>query len=46
MEMEQETEDNPAYNIIYKFDAFTVNLFGFASFFGVTFLSLGTGQKV
>ena len=26
--------------IIFKFYAFTVNLFGFASFFGVTFLSL------
>ena len=40
MEMEQKTENNPAYNIIFKFYAFTVNLFGFASFFGVTLLSL------
>ena len=40
MEMEQKTENNPAYNITYKFYVFTVNLFGFASFFGVTFLSL------
>ena len=36
----KKTEDNPAYNIIYKFYAFTVNLFGFASFFGETFVSL------
>ena len=40
MEMEQKTEKNPAYNILFKFYAFTANLFGFASFFGVTFLSL------
>ena len=40
MEMEQKTENNPAYNIIFKFYAFTVNLFGFASFFGGTLLSL------
>ena len=40
MEMEQKTENNPAYNITYKLYVFTVNLFGFASFFGVTFLSL------
>ena len=40
MEMEQKTENNPAYNIVFKFYAFTVNLFGYASFFGVTFLSL------
>ena len=40
MEMEHKTENNPAYNITYKFYVFTVNLFGFASFFGVTFLSL------
>ena len=39
MEMEQKTENNPAYNIVFKFYAFTVNLFGYASFFGVTFLS-------
>ena len=40
MEMKQSTENNPAYNIAYKFYAFTVNLFGYASFFGVIFLSL------
>ena len=40
MEMEQKTENNPAYNITYKFYVFTVNLFGYASLFGVTFLSL------
>ena len=40
MEMEHKTENNPAYNITYKLYVFTVNLFGFASFFGVTFLSL------
>ena len=40
MEMEHKTENNPAYNITYKFYVFTVNLFGYASFFGVTFLSL------
>ena len=40
MEMEQNTENNPAYNVVFKFYAFTVNLFGYASFFGVTFLSL------
>ena len=39
MEMEHKTENNPAYNITYKLYVFTVNLFGFASFFGVTFLS-------
>ena len=39
MEMEHKTETNPAYNITYKLYVFTVNLFGFASFFGVTFLS-------
>ena len=37
--MEHKTENNPAYNITYKLYVFTVNLFGFASFFGVTFLS-------
>ena len=37
--MEHKTEINPAYNITYKLYVFTVNLFGFASFFGVTFLS-------
>ena len=37
MEMEHKTENNPAYNITYKLYVFTVNLFGFASFFGVTF---------
>ena len=40
MEMEHKTENNPAYNITYKFYVFTVNLFGYACFFGVTFLSL------
>ena len=40
MEMEQKTENNPAYNITYKFYVFTVNFFGYASLFGVTFLSL------
>ena len=40
MEMAHKTENNPAYNITYKLYVFTVNLFGFASFFGVTFLSL------
>ena len=40
MEMEHKTESNPADNITYKFFVFTVNLFGYASFFGVTFLSL------
>ena len=40
MEMEQKTENNLAYNIVLKFYGFTVNLFGYASFFGVTFLSL------
>ena len=40
MEMEHKTENNPAYNITYKLYVFTVNLFGYASFFGVTFLSL------
>ena len=39
MEMEHKTENNPAYNITCKLYVFTVNLFGFASFFGVTFLS-------
>ena len=39
MEMEHKTENNPAYDITYKLYVFTVNLFGFASFFGVTFLS-------
>ena len=39
LEMEHKTENNPAYNITYKLYVFTVNLFGFASFFGVTFLS-------
>ena len=39
MEMEHKTENNPAYNITYKLYVFTVNLFGFASFFGVLFLS-------
>ena len=39
MEMEHKTENNPAYNITYKLYVFTVNFFGFASFFGVTFLS-------
>ena len=39
MEMEHNTENNPAYDITYKLYVFTVNLFGFASFFGVTFLS-------
>ena len=39
MEMEQKTENNPAYNITYKLYVFTVNLFGYASFFGVIFLS-------
>ncbi|CAH3173189.1 unnamed protein product, partial [Porites evermanni] len=38
MEMEHKTE-NPAYNITYKLYVFTVNLFGYASFFGVIFLS-------
>ena len=38
--MEQKTENNPAYNITVKFFSFTFNLFGFASFFGVTLLSL------
>ena len=40
MQMEHKTESNPADNITYKFFVFTVNLFGYASFFGVTFLSL------
>ena len=40
MEMEHKTENNPAYNITYKFYVFTVNFFGYASLFGVTFLSL------
>ena len=40
MEMEQKTQNNQAYNITYKFYVFTVNLFGYASLFGVTFLSL------
>ena len=40
MEMEQKTENNPAYNINVQFLNFTLNLFGFTSFFGVTFLSL------
>ena len=40
LDMEHKTENNTGYNIIYKFYVFTVNLFGFASFFGVTFLSL------
>ena len=40
MEMEHKTENNLSYNITYKLYVFTVNLFGFASFFGVTFLSL------
>ena len=40
MEMEHKTENNPAYNITYKLYVFTVNLFGFASFFGVTLLSM------
>ena len=40
MIMEQKTENNPAYNITVKFFSFTLNLFGFASFFGVTLLSL------
>ena len=40
MEMEHKTESNPADNITYKFFVFTVNLFGYASFFGVTFFSL------
>ena len=40
MEMEQKTENNPAYNIIDQFLRFTLNLFGFASFLGITFLSL------
>ena len=39
MEMEHKTENNPAYDITYKLYVFTVNLFGFASFFGVLFLS-------
>ena len=38
--MEHKTENNPAYNITYKLYVFTVNLFGFASFFGVTLLSM------
>ena len=40
MEMEQNTENNPAYNINVQFLRFTLNLFGFTSFFGVTFFSL------
>ena len=40
MEMEQKTDNNPAYNITYKFYVFTVNFFGYASLFGVTFLTL------
>ena len=36
MIMGQKTENNPAYNITVKFFSFTFNLFGFASFFGVT----------
>ena len=40
IEMEQKTENNPAYNIIDQFLRFTLNLFGFASFLGITFLSL------
>ncbi|CAH3164166.1 unnamed protein product, partial [Porites evermanni] len=40
MEMEQKTENNPAHNISDQFLRFTLNLFGFASFLGVTFLSL------
>ena len=40
MIMGQKTENNPAYNITVKFFSFTFNLFGFASFFGVTLLSL------
>ena len=40
MEKEQKTENNPAYNISDQFLRFTLNLFGFASFLGVTFLSL------
>ena len=39
MEMEQKTENNPAYNINVQFLKSTLNLFGFTSF-GVTFLSL------
>ena len=42
MEMEQKTKNNSAYNITYTFYVFTVNLFGYASLFGVTFLSLDT----
>ena len=40
MIMEQKTENNPSYNITVKFFSFAFNLFGFASFFGVTLLSL------
>ena len=40
MKMKQSAENNPACNIVFKFYAFTVNLFGYASFFGVIFLSL------
>ena len=40
MEMEQKTENNPAYNINVQFLKSTLNLFGFTSFFGLTFLSL------
>ena len=41
MIMEQKTENNhAAYDINDKFFSFTLNLFGFASFFGVTLLSL------
>ena len=40
MEMEHKTENNSGYTITYKFYVFTVNLFGYASFLGVTFLSL------
>ena len=39
MEMEQKTENNPAYNITYNAYVFTVNFFGYASFFGMTALS-------
>ena len=36
----KKTENNPAYNINVQFLKFTLNLFGFTSFCGVTFLSL------
>ena len=39
MEMKQNTENNPTFNNTYKVFLFTANLFGFASFFGVTALS-------